>query len=122
MAVQPSCPILVIHEDDAFRKALIKSLDRSHFAVTYTSDGDAVRHIEKPERPFLVIILAVDVASGRGMQALRFLAAHRNGTNAKLIVLGEANPDLRTHAAIADETLLKPVDPDYVAGRARTYC
>jgi len=122
MAVSPSCPILVIHDDDAFRKALIKSLDRSHFAVTYTADGDAIRHLEKPERPFQVIILSVDVTSGRGMQALRFLTEHRNGTNAKLIVLGEAGPELRKHAAIAEETLLKPVDPDYVAGRARVYC
>jgi len=123
MAVSPSCPLLLIHDDDAFRKALIASLDRKHFAVTFTSDNDALRHLEHPERAFVVIVLAVDVASGRGMKALEFLRddhPHLNG--AHLIVLGDPNPDLRTHAAIADETLLKPVDPEYVADRARAYC
>jgi hypothetical protein len=39
-----------------------------------------------------------------------------------VIILGESNPQLRDYARIADETLLKPVDPNYVADRARTYC
>jgi hypothetical protein len=39
-----------------------------------------------------------------------------------VIVIGEPDPALRTFAPWVDETLMKPVDPDYVARRAQTYC
>lgn len=122
MAVRPSCPILVIHDDDAFRKSLIKSLDRKHFSVTFTTDEGALQQLEHPERPFHVILLSVDLRSGRGMRALEFLRDHRNGSSAHVILIGEADPELRAHATFANETLLKPVDPDYVADRAQAYC
>ena len=41
---------------------------------------------------------------------------------AGVIIIGEPSPELRGYAREADETLLEPVDPDYVAERARTYC
>jgi DNA-binding response OmpR family regulator len=110
---------MLVHDDDAFRKALIRSLDRKHFTVTFSADGDdAVRLLR--ERRFLVVILGVDVAARKGLAALEYLREHRNG--ASVIIVGEPNPELRNHARAADETLLKPVDPDYVAERARAYC
>jgi DNA-binding response OmpR family regulator len=106
---------MLIHDDDEFRKALIKSLDRKHFTVTFSPDGDdAVRLLR--ERRFRVIVLGVDVAEGKGLASLAHLRANR-GT--PVIIIGDPNPDLRNHARDADETLLKPVDPDYVAERAR---
>ena len=109
---------MLIHDDDEFRKALIKSLDRKHFTVTFSADGDdAVRLLR--ERQFRVIVLGVDIAGGNGLAALEYLRANR-GT--PLIIIGDPNPELRNHARDADETLLKPVDPDYVAERARAYC
>jgi len=112
---------MLIHDDDAFRKALIKSLDRKHFTVTFSGDGDdAVRLLG--ERRFRVVIVGLDVTARKGLAALEYLRAHRAGLGASVIIVGEPNPELRNHARDADETLLKPVDPDYVAERARTYC
>jgi len=112
---------MVIHDDGAFRKALIKSLDRRHFTVTFSVDGDdAVRLLR--ERQFRVVLVGVDVAARKGLAALDYVRAHRGALNARVIILGKPNPELRSHARDADETLLEPVDPDYVAERARTYC
>jgi DNA-binding response OmpR family regulator len=118
MAVRPSCPILLIHDDDEFRKALIAALDRRNFTVTYMADGEeAFRALQ--ERSFEVVLLGVDLGSGKGLKALDYLR-DQNGTN--VIVVGEPDPNLRNYVRGADETLLKPVDPDYVATRAATYC
>jgi len=112
---------MLIHDDDAFRKALIKSLDRKHFTVTFSGDvDDAVRLLG--ERRYRVVILGIDVAAKKGLAALEYLRANRAGLGASVIIVGEPDPGLRNHARDADETLLKPVDPDYVAERARTYC
>lgn len=112
---------MLIHDDDEFRKALIKSLDRKHFTVTFSPDGDdAVRLLR--ERRFRVVLLGVDVAARKGLATLEYLRANRAALAAVVIIIGDPSPDLRNHARDADETLLKPVDPDYVAERARTYC
>jgi len=112
---------MVVHDDDAFRKALIKSLDRKHFTVTFSADGDdAVRLLR--ERRFLVVVVGVDVAAKKGLVALDYVRSNRAALDASVIILGKPNPELRNHARDADETLLEPVDPDYVAERAWTYC
>jgi ActR/RegA family two-component response regulator len=112
---------MVVHDDGAFRKALIKALDRKHFTVTFSADGDdAVRLLR--EGRFRVVVVGVDVAAKKGLAALEYVRAHRDALNARVIILGKPNPDLRSHARGADETLLEPVDPDYVAERAWTYC
>src|SRR5579859_325976 len=119
--VLPSCPALVIHDDDAFRRSLIATLDQKHFTVTMVPDGrDAVAAIDS--RPFHIILLALDLAKGRGLFAFQHLRANRAVIKARIIIVGEPHPELRTYAKFADETLLKPVDPNYVADRARTYC
>lgn len=112
---------MLIHDDDAFRKALIKSLDRRHFTVTFSPDGDdAVRLLR--ERRFQVIVLGLDLAGKKGLATLDYLRQNRAALDVSVIIVGEPDPALRNHARDADETLLKPVDPDYVAERARTYC
>jgi two-component system response regulator QseB len=122
MSVTPSCPILVVHEDDLFRRKLIAALDERHFTVTFVGDGEeAVEALQ--EKKYRVILLGVDLAARRGLQAFDYVRGHRqelNGTT--LLVVGEASPELRTLASFADETLLKPVDAAYVADRARNYC
>lgn len=112
---------MLIHDDGAFRKALIKALDRRHFTVTFSADGDdAVRLLR--ERRFQVVVVGVDVTAKKGLAALEYVRENRAALNARVIILGKPNPALREHARDADETLLEPVDPDYVAERARTYC
>ncbi len=121
MTVTPSCPILVVHDDDAFRRALIATLDQKHFTVTFSADGDdALKLLEG--RSFRVVLVGVNLTEEKGLTALAFLRDHRQRIKCGVIILGEPNPDLRTYAPWADETLLKPVDPAYVADRARTYC
>ena len=111
---------MLIRDDDAFRKALIQALDRKHFTVTYASDGDdAVRLLR--ERRFSVVVLGVDLAAKKGLTALAYVRDNRAALGA-VIILGKPSPELRNHARDADETLLEPVDPEYVAERARTYC
>lgn len=120
--VQPSCPILVIFDDDPFRKSLIRALDLKHFSVTFAADGDeALEVLRSRAESFKVILLGIDLEKQKGMNTVDFLREHRNGT-CGVIIIGEPTPELRTFAPWADETLMKPVDPDYVATRARTYC
>jgi DNA-binding response OmpR family regulator len=118
--IQPSCPAFVVLDDDPFRKALIASLDQHHFTVTFSADGDeAVRLLR--ERQYRVILLGVDVTNRRGLKVLEHVREHRDA-GCGVLILGEPHPDIRSYSKFANETLLKPVDPDYVATRARTYC
>ncbi|HEX8253269.1 MAG TPA: response regulator [Thermoanaerobaculia bacterium] len=118
--VRPSCPALVIHDDDAFRKSLIATLDQSHFAVTFARDGDAVDILAN--RTFNVVILGVNLGTRNGLRSLEVLRTHKDAAKCGVIILGDPNPEIRTFAPWADETLLKPVDATYVASRARSYC
>ena len=121
--VQPSCPALLILDDDAFRRSLIKTLDQKHFAVTFSSDGDAaVSMLESERRAFHVAVIGLDVEKSIGIKALDYLKTHREKIRCGIIIISEPSPQVRTFAPWVDETLLRPVDPDYVATRARTYC
>ena len=120
MVVRPSCPALVIHDDDAFRKSLIATLDQSNFTVTFASDGEAVDILAK--RAFNVVILGLNLDTRNGMRSLEFLRGEKTRIKCGVIIVGDANPQLRTFAPWADETLLKPVDAAYVATRALSYC
>jgi DNA-binding response OmpR family regulator len=119
--VSPSCPALVILDDDAFRKSLIATLDQKHFTVTVAGHGDAALAALKA-RPFQVILLGIDLNQRKGLDALEYIAANRASMKGGIIILGEPNPELRSHSKSVDETLIKPVDPAYVAKRASTYC
>ena len=119
--VQPSCPVLVIHEDDTFRKNLIARLDQNNFTVTFAPDGDGAVGILTSRR-FNVVILGVNLDTQVGLRALEVLRNQKTHIKCGVIILGDPNPQLRTYATWADETLLKPVDPAYVATRARSYC
>ena len=119
--VRPSCPALLIHDDDDFRKKLIATLDQQNFSVTFAADGaQAIGYLR--ERRFQVVLLGVNLATRRGVEALDFLREERQAVKCGLILLGDPDPEIRRFAPWADETLLKPVDPHYVATRARAYC
>lgn len=119
--VRPSCPALLIHDDDEFRKKLIATLDQQHFTVTFAEDGpEAIDHLTA--RTFAVVLLGVNLATRRGVQALDYLRGQREAVKCGLIILGDPDPEIRTYASWANETLLKPVDAEYVVARARTYC
>lgn len=119
--LRPSCPALVIHEDDAFRKSLIATLDQHHFTVTVATDGERAVDLLRNRR-FRVILLGLNVSTNNGMQSLESLRMARDGGHCGVIIIGDPDPELRTRVPWADETLLKPVDPTYVAQRANTYC
>jgi DNA-binding response OmpR family regulator len=119
--VRPSCPALVIHDDDAFRKNLIATLDQSNFMVTFAADGDSAVDILQNRR-FNVVILGLNLDTRNGLRSLEVLRAQKSNVKCGVIIVGDPNPQLRTYAPWADETLLKPVDAAYVATRARSYC
>lgn len=118
--VRPSCPALVIHDDDAFRKSLIATLDQQNFTVTFASDADAVEILRK--RKFNVVLVGLNLVTRHGMQSLDFLRDSKEKIGCGVLILGDPDPKVRTYAPWADETLLKPVDAAYVATRALTYC
>ena len=119
--LRPSCPVLVIHPNDAFRKALIAALDQHHFKVTFVSDETHAVELLRKET-FRVVLLGLSIASRTGMQSLEVLQQTRKDAKCGVIILGDPDPEVRTTAPWADETLLKPVDPTYVATRAHSYC
>jgi DNA-binding response OmpR family regulator len=119
--ITPSCPAFVVLDDDPFRRSLIASLDQKHFTVTFSPDGgDAIQLLQS--REYRVVLLGLEVASKKGMQVLEYLRGSNGRARCGLIVIGDPSPELRALARDADETLLRPVDPDYVADRARAYC
>ena len=118
--IQKSCPALLVLDDDDFRKKLIKSLDEQHFSVTFAPDGpEAIKLLES--RPFRVVILGLNLSTGKGKNALNHLRENKKEDRA-VIVVGEASAETRKEALWANETLLKPVDPAWIATRARAYC
>jgi len=119
--VRPSCPAFVIHDDDAFRKSLIAKLDSNNFTVTIAADGDGALDILKTRR-FNVVILGLNLETRHGMRALEYLRTEKTEIKCGVIILGDPSPQIRTYAPWADETLLKPVDAEYVASRAQSYC
>ncbi|HSP33128.1 MAG TPA: response regulator [Thermoanaerobaculia bacterium] len=115
--------MLVILDDDEFRRSLIRTLDQKHFSVTFFVDGEEVlRLLEEKSHQFKVVLLGLDLKDGKGLKALEYLRDNRTKVTCGIIIIGEPNPEIRTYAPWADETLLKPVDPEYIALRARTYC
>jgi DNA-binding response OmpR family regulator len=119
--VRPSCPALLIHDDDAFRKKLIATLDQQNFSVTFSADGpEAIEHLKA--RKFSVVILGLNLGTRRGVTTLEYLRDNRDAVGCGVIILGDPDPNIRAYAPWADETMLKPVDAAYVATRARTYC
>lgn len=119
--VRPSCPALVIHEADAFRKSLIAALDQENFTVTFAVDGDGAADLLRTRR-FRVILIGVSLARRSGLRTLEALREVRREIGCGVLILGDPDPQIRAYAAWADETLLKPVDAAYVATRARAYC
>ncbi len=119
--VRPSCPALVIHDDDSFRKSLIAALDQQNFTVTFSADGDGAVDLLR-SRKFNVILLGVNLTTRNGLHSLEFLREAKENIGCGVLILGDPDPSIRTYAPWADETMLKPVDPQYVATRARTYC
>ena len=119
--IEKSCVALVIHPEDDFRKKLIATLDQQHFTVTAETDGDgAVRALES--RQFQVILVGLNLTTKVGTTVIDYLGRNRERVRCGVLLLGDANPAIRTYAPWVDETLMKPVDPAYVATRARTYC
>ena len=118
--VRPSCPALVVHEDDAFRKSLIATLDQQNFTVTFASDAEAVDILKT--RKFTVVLVGVNLARNTGLQSLDFLRSSKEKLGCGVLILGDPDPRIRAYAPWADETLLKPVDAAYVVSRARVYC
>jgi CheY-like chemotaxis protein len=119
--LRPSCPALVIHPNDAFRKSLIAALDQHHFKVSFVSDESGVAELLR-ENKFRVILHGLNMAARTGVQSLEVLQQARQEQKCAVIILADADPQVRTSAPWADETLLKPVDPAYVAQRAHSYC
>jgi DNA-binding response OmpR family regulator len=117
--VTPSCPALLVLDDDEFRRNLIKTLDEQHFSVSFTPDGpDAIKLLEG--RRFQIVIVGLNITTGNGLKTLEHLRANKR--DRAVIIIGDASPETRTYAPWADETLMKPVDPAWVVTRARSYC
>lgn len=121
--MKPSCPVLVVEDDESFRKPLIVALDEMHFTVTSASNGvEAIEMLEG--RAFQVIILDLNLPERTGYEVLEHIRANREKITARIIVVSGVGPQARQDAdlAIAEEVLLKPVDFHYVAQRAIKYC
>lgn len=119
--IQPSCQALLVLDDDAFRKNLIAALDQHNFAVTFSEETDSIGEVLS-SRTFRVIVVGLDLRQGKGTRTLDYLREHREVLRCGVLILGEPDPNIRNYAPWADETFLKPVDPAYVATRARSYC
>lgn len=123
MTTRPSCPALVVEDDDTFRKPLVAALDAAHFTVTMAVTAhEALAAISA--RKFHIIILDLNLPDRSGLEVLNHISANREAVDSKVIVVSGVDPHLRQSAelSVAEEVLLKPVDFRYVAERAKRYC
>src|SRR3954452_2023547 len=103
--IEPSCPALLVLDDDAFRRTLIKTLDEKHFTVTFSPDGDeVVELLEAERRAFHVIVVRLNIEKKKGARALEYLSSHREKFRCGIIIIGEPSPEVRTFAPWVDET------------------
>ena len=118
--IQPSCPALLVLDDDAFRKSLIATMDLEHFSVTPVDESNVAAELER--KKYRVVVIGLNLTSKKGVAAVEALKNHREANPCSVIILGDPDPRVRSFAPWANETLMKPVDPQYLATRARTYC
>lgn len=123
MTTRPSCPVLIVEDDESFRKPLTAALDAAHFTVTAASTATEALGALK-ERPFHVIILDLTLPDKSGLEVLDYIRRNRSAIDSKVIIVSGVDPRLRQSADFtsAEEVLLKPVDFNYVAERAKRYC
>ena len=124
MSVAPSCPVLLVEDDESFRKGLVAALDESHFTVTMATSGEEGLEALAARHDFQVIILDLDLPGVDGQAVLDHVRDHRGEIEARIIIVTGAHPELRKkfNLSLAEEVLLKPVDFAHVAARARRYC
>lgn len=119
--IRPSCPALVVLDDDPFRKTLVASLDQKNFMVSFSEDGNGVRQL-LDEKKFSVVIVGLNLSTQQGVNTLKVIKESREKLGCGVIILGDPHPDIRSYAPWADELFLKPVDPSFVTTRALAYC
>lgn len=121
--LKPSCPVLVIEDDESFRKPLIAALDEAHFTVTAAGSAEEALEVMKT-RVFQVIILDLRLPGQSGYDLLEYIRTNRDRIRSRILVVSGVGPQARQDAdlSIAEEVLLKPVDYSYVAKRAQKYC
>src|SRR3982751_6549013 len=97
MAVAPSCNVVLVHDEDDFRKRLITTLDQKHFSVTYETDSNRALELLK-QRMYEVVLVGLDLKSRKGVAILEHLRDHREHLKCGIIIIGEPDPALRTFA------------------------
>jgi DNA-binding response OmpR family regulator len=119
----PSCPVLLVEDDETFRRPLVAALDQSHFAVALAGDGQEAIDLLR-DRDFQVIILDLKMPNVSGLEVLKYIADNRERIDAKVLVLTGASAEERAKVdvTVAEEVMMKPVDFTHVVKRARRYC
>ena len=115
--------VLVVDDEPLMRAIFRRSLQSAGFDVVVAEDGpDGLQKLRQdPEIRIVLLDLNMPTMDGR-----EFREEQRNDPQLKdvptVIVTGEPLARLVESELHATEYLLKPVDPQYVATRARAYC
>jgi two-component system, OmpR family, response regulator len=109
--------VLVVDAEARVRNALAAALRRAGFSTREVSDRAAAERALDDFRPDLVL-LDPAVADGAGLELARELAGRR-GTPLLIVTAAKTIEDRVAGLEVADDYLLKPVDPTELVARAR---
>ena len=117
---KPNLKLLLVDDEEDFRRATTAALTRRGFTITETADGEAALEAIKHERPDIVIL---DLKMP-GMSGIETLQEIRQIDTELPVIILTGHGDLG--AAMAGikldivDFLQKPIDMDQLAGRVRT--
>jgi two-component system OmpR family response regulator len=109
--------VLVVDAEVWVRNALAAALRRAGFSTREVSDRAAAERALDDFRPDLVL-LDPAVANGDGLELARELAGRRD-TPLLIVTAAKTIEDRVAGLEVADDYLLKPVDPTELVARAR---
>jgi DNA-binding NarL/FixJ family response regulator len=115
--------ILVVDDDDRFRKLMTTVLERAGYSTVEAATGEEAVEAAERERPALVL-LDVKLPGIHGYEVCRELKETHGGDLPVFLISGERTEAFDLAAGLligADESLAKPIDPDELLARVRKY-
>ena len=119
----PQSSILVVDDDQKFRRLMATVLERAGYSAVEASTGEEAMEAARRERPALVLV-DVKLPGIHGYEVCRELKETYGEGLPVFMISGERTEAFDLAAGLrigADESLAKPLDPDELLARVRKY-
>ena len=119
----PQSSILVVDDDQKFRRLMATVLERAGYSAVEAATGEEAMEAARRERPALVLV-DVKLPGIHGYEVCRELKETYGEGLPVFMISGERTEAFDLAAGLligADESLAKPLDPDELLARVRKY-